>query len=100
MSTNLEVGTLDVEPGEKGKGWIRSVELTTTSRVDIPVLGVNGADEGPTVLLFALQHGIELQNVGVAGILNVLILSDVISWSHASRSAVQPCEYSQESVTM
>ena len=30
----------------------------------------------------------------------VLILSDVISWSHASRSAVHPCEYSQESVTM
>ena len=29
-----------------------------------------------------------------------LILSDVISWSHASRSAVHPCEYSQESVTM
>ena len=28
------------------------------------------------------------------------ILSDVISWSYASRSAVQPCEYSQESVTM
>jgi len=61
----LEVGDLRVAPGERGQGSIRGVELNTTNRVDVPVLAVNGADDGPTVLAFAVQHGDELQGAGV-----------------------------------
>lgn len=63
--SDLQVGDMHVAPGEYGEGWVEGVELTTTHSVDIPVMGVNGAGEGPTLLLFSMQHGIEIQNVGI-----------------------------------
>jgi hypothetical protein len=63
--SDLTVGDLTLAPGERGQGAIEGVELNTTDRVDVPVLGVNGAREGPTVLVFAVQHGNELQGAGV-----------------------------------
>lgn len=63
--SELEVGSMSVAPGEYGEGWIDGIELTTTSSVDIPVIGINGEGDGPTLLLFSMQHGIELQNVGI-----------------------------------
>lgn len=63
--SELEVGDLRLEPGEYGEGWVEGIELTTTHRVDIPVMGINGEGDGPTLLLFSMQHGIEIQNVGI-----------------------------------
>lgn len=63
--TDLEVGDLCVSPGEAGQGAIDGIELNTTNRVDVPVLAVNGESGGPTVLVFAVQHGDELQGAGV-----------------------------------
>ena len=64
-------------------------------------------DDEPGHLAFVVRVSQPLPNTGVylGRVFSVvvswlLILSDVISWSHASRSAVQLCEYSQESVTM
>lgn len=65
-SQSVDVGNLSVNPGESEEGWIEGIELTTTDRVDIPVAVMNGAHEGPTLLLISLQHGTETQNVGIA----------------------------------
>jgi len=60
---DLEVGNLRVSEGEMETGWIEGVELTTTNQIDIPVMGMNGAEDGPTALLIALQDGVEIQNL-------------------------------------
>jgi len=65
MSELLEVGDISVEEGEKKEGWINGVELTTTDSIDIPVIGINGNEDGPTLMFFAVQHGVEIQNTGV-----------------------------------
>lgn len=61
----VEVGDISASPGEYKEGWIDGIELTTNDRVDIPAAVMNGAYEGPTLLLLSLQHGTETQNVGI-----------------------------------
>jgi len=63
MTETLDVGSLQVEPGNVENGWINGVELNTTHQIDIPVIGMNGAHDGPTLVLQSMVHGIELQNV-------------------------------------
>lgn len=65
MGETITVGDLDVPPGESQQGVLRGVELNTTTRVDIPVSVTNGDEDGRTILLFASQHGNEMQGTGV-----------------------------------
>jgi len=65
MTETLDIGSLQVEPGNVENGWINGVELNTTHQIDIPVIGMNGAHDGPTLLLFSMVHGIELQNASI-----------------------------------
>jgi len=65
MSGVLKVGTAEAKPGELVKGVIRGIELNTSNRIDIPVLLMNGHQDGPTLLVVSTQHGIEIQGVEV-----------------------------------
>jgi len=65
MPERVAVGNATVERGEMKKGVIRGVELFNNVSVDIPVLVLNGAKEGPTLLLMSTQHGTEIQGIEV-----------------------------------
>jgi predicted deacylase len=65
MPKTLTVGTASAKQGELQKGVIRGIELNTTTSIDIPVLVMNGAKEGPTLLMVSTQHGIEIQGIEV-----------------------------------
>ena len=55
----IQVGTAVAPPGEKARGQI-SVPMPDSSRVDIPIVVVNGRKEGPILYIQAAQHGVEL----------------------------------------
>lgn len=65
MRNAVKVGDVSAEPGTREQGYIEGVELTTGDSIDIPVVVLNGAKEGPTALLFSTQHGKELQGTAV-----------------------------------
>jgi len=65
MTDTLEVGDVRADPGELEAGYIDGIELTTGDAIDIPVLVLNGVEDGPTTLLFSTQHGKELQGTEV-----------------------------------
>jgi len=63
MQEVLRVGNLEVKPGAVGKGSLGSIGLAAC-RVDIPVMAINGVEEGPTVVVLAGVHGTELSGIG------------------------------------
>lgn len=65
MNEAIHIGDVRAEPGELKQGYIDGVELTTGDSTDIPLLVSNGAQDGPTVLLYSTQHGKELQGTEV-----------------------------------
>lgn len=65
MPEKIEVGDVTVGRGGFGKGVISGVELVNNVGVDIPVMAMNGADDGPVLLLMSTQHGIEIQGIEV-----------------------------------
>ena len=65
MPDKLIVGNLTVGRSELGKGIIKGVELNTGVSIDIPVLVMNGAEDGPTLVVTSTQHGIEIQGIEV-----------------------------------
>jgi predicted deacylase len=65
MPEKLEVGGVTVRRSELKKGLIKGVELVNTASIDIPVLVMNGAEDGPILLLMSTQHGIEIQGIEV-----------------------------------
>jgi len=65
MPELLKVGTAIAKRGELQKGVIKGIELNTTTSIDIPVLVMNGAKDGPTMLMVSTQHGIEIQGIEV-----------------------------------
>jgi predicted deacylase len=65
MPEKLEVGGVTAGRGELKKGLIKGVELVNTASIDIPVLVMNGAEDGPILLLMSTQHGIEIQGIEV-----------------------------------
>ncbi len=65
MPDKFNVGDLTVGRSELGKGIIKGVELNTGVSIDIPVLVMNGAKDGPTLVVTSTQHGIEIQGIEV-----------------------------------
>ncbi len=65
MPEVIEVGSVKAGRGELKKGVIKGVELVNTVSIDIPVLVMNGLEDGPTLLLMSTQHGIEIQGIEV-----------------------------------
>jgi len=65
MPERIVVGNVTAARGEMKKGAIKGVELFNNVSVDIPFLLLNGAKEGPTLLLMSTQHGTEIQGIEV-----------------------------------
>lgn len=65
MPDELQVGDITAKRGELKTGIIKGVELVNSMSIDIPVLVMNGAEEGPTLVLVSTQHGIEIQGIEV-----------------------------------
>jgi hypothetical protein len=57
MPDTLKVGTAQAKRGELKKGVIPGIELNITDRIDIPVMVMNGARDGPILLTVSTQHG-------------------------------------------
>jgi len=65
LPDKLVVGDVTAKRGELKKGIIKGVELINNASIDIPVLVLNGAKDGPTLLIASTQHGIEIQGIEV-----------------------------------
>ena len=61
----LKIGTAQAARGEIGTGVIRGVELSNGMWVDIPVILVNGMEDGTTLLITSTEHGTEIQGIEV-----------------------------------
>lgn len=80
MDSSLSVGDVKAQPGETKTGKIAGNELSTGDRIDMPVIVKNGEKDGPVVLLFAVQHGKELQGATIVQhVMNEEISSEKIS---------------------
>jgi predicted deacylase len=66
MKQALKVGEVSAEPGRRNHGPATWVELRDGSRVHLPVILLNGQDEGPRVVINCATHPTEL--VGYAAI--------------------------------
>ena len=60
MNRTLKIGDISAEPGQKKYGSATWVELRDGTRVDLPVIVVNGQHEGPRVVINAATHPTEL----------------------------------------
>jgi len=65
MTKELKVGDVVAKKGELKKGFIKGIELANSLSIDVPILVINGAEEGPTLLLTSTEHGTEIQGIGV-----------------------------------
>lgn len=61
----LKVGNLEVSPGALKKGSLGTFYREDGVAVHIPLIVINGAEDGPTLWLSAGMHGQELSGVGV-----------------------------------
>lgn len=64
MPDLLKVGNIVARRGEFKKGYIKGIELNNVA-IDVPVLVMNGARDGTTLLLTSTEHGIEIQGAWV-----------------------------------
>ena len=51
---------ITVKPGHIGHGVLTSVELTDSTKINLPIIVVNGAKDGPKFLVSGAVHGGEL----------------------------------------
>jgi len=64
MNEVLKVGDAAAKPGEIAKGSLGSVEMADGSRSHVPVINVNGAQDGPILTVIAAIHGTEISGIG------------------------------------
>jgi hypothetical protein len=65
MPQKIKVGDVVANRGELKKGYIKGVELANSVSIDLPLLVINGAKDGPTLLLTSTEHGTEIQGIEV-----------------------------------
>ena len=63
--SQIEIGDLVVNPGTSAKGKLGSFYREDGSEAPIPLIVVNGAQDGPTLWLSAVMHGQELTGMAV-----------------------------------
>ncbi len=63
----FQVGNLSAAPGERKQGYFGGVELMDGSRAALPVILINGRDDGPTVYFGAGSHGDEINGIRAVG---------------------------------
>jgi predicted deacylase len=62
---DLTVGDITVAKGSKQRGKLGTFHLADGSAVTIPLMVVNGVEDGPVLWLSAAMHGQELSGIGV-----------------------------------
>ena len=65
MRREITFGDVIVRPGELGFGTLTSVELKDCTTVKLPIMVMNGAEDGPKLLVSAAVHGAELTGANV-----------------------------------
>jgi predicted deacylase len=70
----FELAEMLVAPGERGKGHIGHVTLADGTRVGVPVVILNGVEDGPTLVVTASVHGTEI--VGTGSLIEVVRHTD------------------------
>lgn len=60
MKTNIQWDHLIAEPGQSVSGYVKVGELSNWATVEMPVMIVNGVEEGPVLWLNGAIHGDEL----------------------------------------
>ena len=61
---NFELAGLSAAPGEVVKGHLGHVTLADGNKVGVPVVIVNGVEDGPTLVVTASIHGTEINGTG------------------------------------
>jgi uncharacterized protein len=61
---DFEVGELRAAPGEVAKGHLGHVSLADSTKVGVPAIVVNGAEDGPTLVVTGSVHGTEINGTG------------------------------------
>lgn len=69
MKQVLKVGDVSAEPGQKNHGPATWVEMRDGSRVHLPVIIVNGREDGPKVVINCATHPTELVGHAAAQII-------------------------------
>jgi hypothetical protein len=64
MRNVFEIGNTQAKAGEMARGALGSVELADGSKVKIPLVNVNGAEDGPVLTVVSGVHGVELSPIG------------------------------------
>jgi len=64
MQKALEIGNTNAKPGEIAKGSLGSVELADGSKATIPLINVNGIQDGPIMTVVAGVNGNEVSTIG------------------------------------
>jgi len=64
MRDVLNVGDIQAEPGTIARGTLGSVEVADGSKAVIPLINVNGAQDGPILTVVSGVHGPELTGIG------------------------------------
>lgn len=65
MKRIIEVGGLRVKPGEVGFGQLDCTSLRDSQAVGVPIMVMNGTEEGPTFWIQAAIHGQEIPGIEV-----------------------------------
>lgn len=71
---NFELAGLSVAPGEVAKGHLGHVTLADGTKVGVPVVILNGVEDGPTLVVTASVHGTEI--CGTGALLRVVRATD------------------------
>jgi hypothetical protein len=64
MTNLLRVGDTEAKPGEIVKGSLGTVEMANGAKMVIPVITINGAQNGPILTIVTGVHGTELSPIG------------------------------------
>jgi predicted deacylase len=65
MKKSVTFGDVTVEPGEIGFGSLTTVELADSTPVKLPIIVMNGSEDGPKFLFSGAVHGGELIGANV-----------------------------------
>jgi len=64
MKKTLELGNTKTRPGTVSKGQLGAVELADGSLAPVPLIVVNGVEDGPVLTVVSAIHGTELSAIG------------------------------------
>ena len=64
MQNVFEIGDTRAKAGEIAKGALGSIEMADGSKITIPLVNINGAEDGPVLTVVSGVHGVELSPIG------------------------------------